>query len=390
MDKLTPIEKSFQSDEVLIHRLFNELRQLFLDILLLCVRENCINTKKPWKTDFKSDENKLPAYELIIGDDARAAVRDLSKVNQIIFYVDVVRPFYETLLEKLLKHLPFGNKILQHLRFVDPSTIQSKKFTNNVLSFAKMLPDSVFPAGHVDDLTAEVRSLRLMASTDTTKTEMTVQDVWKKILPGDESKFPLFRQTLAAALCLPHGNAVTERQFSIMTDILTKKRSQLHDETLHALLFVKSALSQYGDISNVPITRQLKLSCRNAHAKSVEAEKKKKLDREQDQFRKTKMAIEQAMKSTVANDPQINDLDGKRISASAALIEEKKKIDAKDKLINELMLAREKDKERYEMVMKEKERVDRLVSNRKERLMSSYISTTASRCAGASCDLDDE
>ena len=72
------------------------------------------------------------------------------------------------------------------------------------------------------------------------------------------------------------------------------------------------------------------------------------------------MAIEQAMKSTVANDPQINDLDGKRISASAALIEEKKKIDAKDKLINELMLAREKDKERYEMTKKEKERVDRL------------------------------
>ena len=47
MGKLAPIEKSFQSDEVMIHRLFDELRQLFLEILLLCVKEKTINRKKP-------------------------------------------------------------------------------------------------------------------------------------------------------------------------------------------------------------------------------------------------------------------------------------------------------------------------------------------------------
>ena len=132
MGKLDLFEKKFQTDEIMIHSLFVELRRLLLTIMGLCVRETVINKREPWKTDFKSDVNKLSAKDLIIGDDARKVVETLSERNQIIFFTDVVRPFFEYLLEKMLEHLPFENKVLKYLRFVDPTTLLSKKNIQNV------------------------------------------------------------------------------------------------------------------------------------------------------------------------------------------------------------------------------------------------------------------
>ena len=109
--KLQFFEKLFQTDGVVIRKMFDKLCELLLSILVLCVRESSINRKKPWKTDFKSDVNKLSAHDIIIGDETRSVVETLSDRNRILFFVDVVRPCYEALLSEMLEHLPFEKSL---------------------------------------------------------------------------------------------------------------------------------------------------------------------------------------------------------------------------------------------------------------------------------------
>ena len=394
MGRLMPFEKSFQSDEVMIHLLYAELRRLLLEVLVLCVQESKIDKKHPWKTDFKSEANKLPAKQLMVGDDTRAAVELLSERDKIAFYVSVVRPFYEKLLEKLLEHIPFRNKVLRYLMFVDPSEITSKKFPSNVVGFAKLLSKSIFPEGHIDDLTSEVRTLRMTVVKP--PKDVSVQAGWLQLLPDSMDKYPYFRRVLAIAISLPHGNAVTERQFSIMSDILTKKRSLLDDGTLHALLFLKSAIGHLGGISNIPITTELRISCRNAHARYVEAARQRKMKEEEAVMKRAQQEIEKDITSAIDEDSKIKSLTAQHVCASTAVTEEKRNMDRKDKLIRDLINARDNDKENYEKALKEKERLETLVGKRKHRILDSLISSTAAKQArksvarsSHSCDLDE-
>ena len=264
MGKLDLFEKKFQTDEIMIHSLFVELRRLLLTIMGLCVRETVINKREPWKTDFKSDVNKLSAKDLIFADDARKVVETLSERNQIIIFTDVVRPFFEYLLEKMLEHLPFQNKVLKYLRFVDPTTLLSKEIIQNVVGFAKVLPNTIFPSDRTEELKSELRTLRL-TNQSSPSSNVSISENWSTLL--STNKCENFRNILTAALCLPHGNPVAERQFSSMGNILTENRNSLSDDTLSSLLFLRNTIANFGGVSCIDVTPNMRLWCRNAHAR---------------------------------------------------------------------------------------------------------------------------
>ena len=71
-------------------------------------------------------------------------------------------------------------------------------------------------------------------------------------------------------------------------------------------------------------------------------------------------------------------------------------MDQKDKLIRDLINARDNDKEKYEKALTEKDRVEALVGKRKHRILDCLISSSAAKQArksvarsSHSCDLDE-
>lgn len=54
--------------------------------------------------------------------------------------------------------------------------------------------------------------------------------------------FPNLSQLAAHVLALPHANSDAERIFSIVTDVLTKKRNRLSHEVLNSICIIRSYL----------------------------------------------------------------------------------------------------------------------------------------------------
>lgn len=70
--------------------------------------------------------------------------------------------------------------------------------------------------------------------------------MWKKILQSQNSiniaKYPNLKSFLNAVRSLPNSNADSERVFSVLSDIKTKKRNKLSVTNVNALCVLKSAL----------------------------------------------------------------------------------------------------------------------------------------------------
>ena len=56
-------------------------------------------------------------------------------------------------------------------------------------------------------------------------------------------QFPIMKRLVQACLIVPHGNSDVERIFSMLNDILTKKRLSLDQQNVKALTFIKSYMT---------------------------------------------------------------------------------------------------------------------------------------------------
>ncbi|KAL6265944.1 hypothetical protein P5V15_002793 [Pogonomyrmex californicus] len=70
--------------------------------------------------------------------------------------------------------------------------------------------------------------------------------MWKEILQrqylSNETKYPNLRVLFNSIRALPNSNAASDRIFSFLTDVKTKKRNRLSSTTVNAICILKSAL----------------------------------------------------------------------------------------------------------------------------------------------------
>lgn len=117
--------------------------------------------------------------------------------------------------------------------------------------------------------------------------------------PGGEPKFPSLVKVARVGLLLSHGNSDVERGFSRNNLLVTKQRANLANESICGLRLVQDAVRVHGGILQVPITRQMMLSVRSAHAKykddcerrrlADEARRKEKIEAEAQRKRKREL-----------------------------------------------------------------------------------------------------
>lgn len=78
-------------------------------------------------------------------------------------------------------------------------------------------------------------------------TKLPIDEMWKKIPEYKDFngvfKFKNVSKLASIVLKLPHSNTEAEPIFSIVNDVKTKKRNRLGDDTMNAIVLIRSSFS---------------------------------------------------------------------------------------------------------------------------------------------------
>ncbi|KAH9382265.1 hypothetical protein HPB48_022118 [Haemaphysalis longicornis] len=166
-----------------------------------------------------------------------------------------------------LRGLPLDNKLLFHLRFLNPA---SRREFDRLLRCAMWLtslsPSHPTPA-NVSSLTDEWNSL--ICETSDWESSPNVVTHWASVFslqtPAGQAKYPKVTKLVIAVLSLPHGNADCERGFSENKQTV-HHRSTLSIASNSSLRQTKAFMKMYsGDATKVPLTRDIKRSVEKSH-----------------------------------------------------------------------------------------------------------------------------
>jgi hypothetical protein len=235
-----------------------------------------VDHRAPWAVDLTVAGNWLPSHQFVMGD-ANAAVAAMSPKQQDHF-LNRARSFFLEGTMRLIHYLPFQNATLRSLQFLDPSRRLSKNYVKWATTAAKAFPTIISPS-QMDTFTVEARLFVIQV--EIAEADRSLSDFWKEV--GATNKFPLLVQLARAAMSLPHGNSDVERLFSVLSDVVTKKRNRLQAQSLQALLLVKTYM-QARNLSchSFPISDPLLSLVQGSYRRYAEhkAEKQKKREEE--------------------------------------------------------------------------------------------------------------
>lgn len=173
--------------------------------------------------------------------------------------------FYITLMEEMLKRLPYNDTLFRGLRFLNGKIALKDEERSNFRDLTDIA--AYFGNFDVTALALEWKILPFMfIDADKEKlATLSCDEMWKKIFEmkdtNNEPIFPTLEKLVYAALSLPHSNAEAERIFSIVTDVKNKKRNRLNIETLNAICKTRSSFqAQHIDCRNFKVdSRHLEL-----------------------------------------------------------------------------------------------------------------------------------
>lgn len=174
-----------------------------------------------------------------------------------------------------------------------------------------------------------------------------VEEYWNAVFQltsiDGKSRFQSLPPVVKTGLVLAQTNADSERSLSINARIITSERASLGEATITGLHTVKEAVRYHDPVNfkpeNIPITKELKVSVRSAHAayqarveeEKLEQQRKKdevkRKKEEDDKKQKEKEKLQQTKKTLLQNG---EDLAHKELAARAEL-------DAAEELLNDAM-----------------------------------------------------
>ncbi|KAG0421112.1 hypothetical protein HPB47_002989 [Ixodes persulcatus] len=182
-----------------------------------------------------------------------------------------VQAFYISTARHLLKQLPLDNKLLFHLRFMNPCTSLTVEEKVQSLKYVAGNVPHMIKGEQVAALVDECHPLHCQPTPASGWSQDSTSDsYWATALASGTSngvtqKYPLLSVFLRALLSLPHGNADCERGFSENKHIMDS-RANLGIAAVNGIRQVKSFVKRFdSDPSRVPLTRELLKAVQRSH-----------------------------------------------------------------------------------------------------------------------------
>uniref|UniRef100_A0A0K8TX93 HAT C-terminal dimerisation domain-containing protein n=1 Tax=Bactrocera latifrons TaxID=174628 RepID=A0A0K8TX93_BACLA len=151
--------------------------------------------------------------------------------------------FYIISLEEIQRRLPLGTGIFKEMEFLSPEIAMGVKGNKNDFTFK-----NICSRFNVDAyaLLPEWRTFEFNFKSDEKDNllKMGTEEFWitKMKNLNDNFLFPTISKLAKFVLTLPHANADSERIFSIVTDVRTKKRNKLSHANLTSICIIRSFL----------------------------------------------------------------------------------------------------------------------------------------------------
>ncbi|KAL3195697.1 hypothetical protein MRX96_001819 [Rhipicephalus microplus] len=255
----------FQSKDPLVHVVYDEMVALVKQVLGRFVRQESFamaSGVQLKELDVHSAANWKAKPE--IGLDTELSMVQWNPTEKKAFYIGA-RAFYIACAKHLISRLPLDNKLLFHLRFLNPA-IEGSSTTPSLRYVANSLPQ-VIPPCDVSSLTDEWNSL--ICETSDWESSSNVVTHWVSVFslqtPAGQAKYPKVTKLVKAVLSLPHGNADCERGFSENKQTV-HHRSTLSIASISSLRQTKAFMKRYsGDATKVPLTKDIQRSVEKSH-----------------------------------------------------------------------------------------------------------------------------
>ena len=235
----------FQCSSPNIHCLLKEMQQLLLRLLNKFIIPHAIQSASCVTDVDISIANQRQDDDLMIGTSLRAYLRELEDellgtTELANFYKDV-RAFLSKLVTSTLKRLPFDDPVINDIACLDP-TERLNSTTGMIRRLMECFSNFV-PCDKGEQIEEEFALYQTMKDLPPDiPTNAHIDVFWGKLGKLESSTgrpFGLLSDFAKCLLCIPHGNADSERMFSCINLIVTDHRNQLDTSTIEACLDIK-------------------------------------------------------------------------------------------------------------------------------------------------------
>ncbi|XP_034238072.1 zinc finger BED domain-containing protein 5-like [Thrips palmi] len=268
----------FQSNKVMIHKLAENSQTLMEN---LC--QNFIKSTEMDRIatmDLAHPDNQLPLEKLYLGPGCKevldnlppyppgrapAAALALQLEKDKETFKAKCRDFYVRAAKELRERLPLNDPIFKEMAFIDPEKLLSHdvRSGSDGLSDLPLLCSKFKEKLQLDSnaLATEWRKFPniIKGAAREKLLKMTVEEAWVEIGSMKNGKndpmFPELTKLANLVMILPHANAESERVFSVVTDVRTKKRNRLGIESLNAICVSRVSFRSKGiDCTSFKVT----------------------------------------------------------------------------------------------------------------------------------------
>jgi hypothetical protein len=311
-----------------------------------------------WRIDVTDTSLWVTHYKFVIGEDSQRLLCSLSAEDQSKAIV-AMKAFFITGVQRLQKYLPFENEILRTSKMLSPHIHDHKNLEKMAVRLARAFP-SVFAEDNLPYLQVEIRVLQAAqdhANPPSIPSEnASVSQFWAAL--SASGKYPFLSKLARALFVLPHGNADVERVFSVLGDIILKKRSSMDSHTIKALVVSRSCMeAKCWTAASLPVSQKLLDLAASARASS---EQRKKFHKEEEEKKRRAEMEKLLAQEVVLQKKQNKALANLEKQEKDAAEELEKKLNERKralKIIEEMQSIATKAEEDIEEIRKKKERL---------------------------------
>lgn len=374
---LDKFEKIYQSQTVMIHKMYADVRSLFKQVLVLFLKKEFVddNINHLKTIDFTSRDSMLKDDDLFIGEEAKIRLSKVSELKRQQFLIRV-KDFYKTLSRILQKYLPLSDPLLRAMQFIRPQYDGNEEFVCRVAKCLGWGPEER------DALAGEWRLYQIDASLKIKKAEEScnVIDFWTSL---STEKYPNLSKIALSVSAIPCGNASVERVFSDLSDLLTKKRSRLSEVSIDSCLLINGFLKQTDHTCiTYPVEESMINAGFNAHASYM---KRLKEIQKQDEEKAKELACKRKINEQIDSEIKEQKRRNKIFQKDQQLATKKAKLEENLKATDVLLKEYKKRMDLLTLDMQEVKKEETKIAEKKEKaekkIINSAITTALAKAA---------
>jgi hypothetical protein len=258
MQKMNRANSLFQSESCTLHIMHMEMISLYKQILRFCLKASLFQMDDSVLLTplYKIEDNLLSIQEIFLLLAQRLFERSDESVSSSITSIskEIAQKFLIKLCNCLLTYYPYQDALFKSLRILDYRSKDCCKFLGILLERFGYIFNREERLAMYDEYDEYISKnwrddpiLGEYFENNSIYVEKShpVESFWGQLMRASQANksrynFLNISKFMCVIMSLPHSNADTERAFSCVTNIKTKKRNNLNVDTIEALLIVKS------------------------------------------------------------------------------------------------------------------------------------------------------